>query len=135
MGKYDLVEQVLVDLAAEFYFTGALIQPGKPIVFGRVRGKYFFGLPGNPVSTMVTFTLFARPLIDALGGRTPQPLTFTHVRLKSDIRVKTGLTRFLPSMLTGEFEHADGRHPPVRNHSADHEVGRGADQRYRAAQN
>jgi molybdopterin molybdotransferase len=64
-------------------------------------------LPGNPVSTMVTFTLFARPLIDALGGRKPQPLTFTHVRLKSDIRVKTGLTRFLPSMLTGEFEHAE----------------------------
>src|SRR5678815_5354946 len=83
------------------------IQPGKPIVFGRVRGKYFFGLPGNPVSTMVTFTLFARPLIDALSGRTPQPLTFTQVRLKSDIRVKTGLTRFLPSILTGEFEHAE----------------------------
>ena len=107
MGKYDLVEQVLVELGAEFYFTGALIQPGKPIVFGRVRGKYFFGLPGNPVSTMVTFTLFVLPLIDALSGRTPQPLLFTQVRLKSDIRVKTGLTRFLPSMLTGEFEQAE----------------------------
>jgi molybdopterin molybdotransferase len=107
MGKYDLVEQVLIDLAAEFYFTGALIQPGKPIVFGRVHGKYFFGLPGNPVSTMVTFELFARPMIDALGGRHPQPLSFTHVRLKSDIRVKTGLTRFLPAVLTGEFEHTE----------------------------
>jgi molybdopterin molybdotransferase len=107
MGKYDLVEQVLIDLAAEFYFTGALIQPGKPIVFGRVHGKYFFGLPGNPVSTMVTFELFARPMIDALGGRQAQPLSFTHVRLKSEIRVKTGLTRFLPAVLTGEFEHTE----------------------------
>ena len=54
MGKYDLVEQALLELKAEFFFTGAKIQPGKPIVFGRIPDgaslKYFFGLPGNPVS-------------------------------------------------------------------------------------
>jgi molybdopterin molybdotransferase len=96
MGKYDLAEQVLSELGAEFFFTGAQIQPGRPVVFGRVGEKYFFGLPGNPVSTMVTFALFVRPLLDALAGRTPQALIFLHARLKSDIRVKTGLTRFLP---------------------------------------
>ena len=99
MGKYDLVEQVLHDLGAEFYFTGVKIQPGKPLVFGKVRGKYFFGLPGNPVSTMVTFQLFARTLLDALAGAVPQPLSFVSAQLKSEFQTKTGLTRFLPARL------------------------------------
>ncbi len=128
MGKYDLVEQVLGELGAEFFFTGAQIQPGKPIVFGKVQPgsgmassvvhprrdvplyserKYFFGLPGNPVSTMVTFDLFARPLIEALSGMRPRKLAFASVRLKSEIRTKTGLKRFLPANLSGEFEQAE----------------------------
>jgi molybdopterin molybdotransferase len=130
MGKYDLVEQVLAELKAEFYFTGAEIQPGRPVVFGscgagtlarvdsgvaastRARApaphkKYFLGLPGNPVSTMVTFELFARPMIEALAGMTPQPLVFLRARLKSEIRTKTGLKRFLPAVLSGEFENAE----------------------------
>jgi len=107
MGKYDLVEQVLAGLGAEFFFTGAQIQPGRPVVFGRLGEKYFFGLPGNPISTMVCFALFVRPLVDALAGRTPQPLIFLHARLKSEIRVKTGLTRFLPGFLSGEFASAE----------------------------
>ena len=132
MGKYDLVEQVLTDLHAEFYFTGANIQPGKPVVFGSIpwgagassnvrqsnpsidlgtgltpARKYFFGLPGNPVSTMVTFELFAKPMLDALCGRSPVPLRFPSARLKSAIRTKTGLKRFLPAVLTGEFEETE----------------------------
>lgn len=107
MGKYDLVEIVLKELGANFIFTGAQIQPGKPIVFGEIKGKYFFGLPGNPVSTMVTFELFARPIIDALSGARPAPLRFLHARLKSDIRTKTGLTRFLPARLSGEFSQTE----------------------------
>jgi len=109
MGKYDLVEQVLADFKAEFFFTGAKIQPGKPVVFGRVPGsaKYFFGLPGNPVSTMVTFELFVRPIIDALAGATPQKLVCRRAQLKSEIKTKTGLKRFLPAMLSGEFEQAE----------------------------
>jgi molybdopterin molybdotransferase len=110
MGKYDLVEQVLTELAAEFYFTGAQIQPGKPIVFGSCRTsdrKYFFGLPGNPVSTMVTFCLFAQPMIEALAGAQPRPLIFLKAKLKSEVRTKTGLKRFLPAVLSGEFEDAE----------------------------
>ncbi len=99
MGKYDLVEQVLGDLGAEFYFTGVKIQPGRPLVFGKVRGRYFFGLPGNPVSTMVTFQLFARTIVDALGGAASRPLPFASAQLKSEIKTKTGLTRFLPARL------------------------------------
>jgi len=122
MGRYDLVEQVLGEMNAEFLFTGAKIQPGRPVVFGRVPSaratsvsapasapsshKYFFGLPGNPVSTMVTFELFARPILEALAGMSPHPLVFVHARLKSEIRVKTGLRRFLPAVLSGQYENS-----------------------------
>ncbi len=111
MGKYDLVEQALGEMNAEFLFTGAQIQPGRPIVFGRAfaaeSGKYFFGLPGNPISTMVTFELFARPVIAALAGMRAQKLAFLHSKLKSEIRTKTGLKRFLPGLLSGEFENSE----------------------------
>jgi molybdopterin molybdotransferase len=103
MGKYDLVEEVLLALGAEFFFTGALIQPGKPVVFGRLALKdrqiYFFGLPGNPVSTMVTFSLFVEPLLGALCGDPYRGPRFAQARLASDVRVKTGLTRFLPASM------------------------------------
>ena len=109
MGRYDLVEQVLEELKAEFFFTGAKIQPGRPVVFGKCGGSrsketYFFGLPGNPVSTMVTFELFARPILESLAGAASRQLRFVHARLKSEIRVKRGLKRFLPAILSGEFE-------------------------------
>jgi molybdopterin molybdotransferase len=105
LGRYDLVEQVLAEMQAEFFFTGAKIQPGRPVVFGRVpHSKYFFGLPGNPISTMVTFELFARPMLEALAGMNPQALKFLQAKLKKEIRVKTGLKRFLPAILSGEFE-------------------------------
>lgn len=106
MGRYDLVEPVLTELQAEFFFTGAQIQPGRPVVFGK-RGKtYFFGLPGNPISTMVTFELFARPMLEALAGQSPRKLMFLHARLSKEIKVKTGLRRFLPAILSGEFENS-----------------------------
>jgi molybdopterin molybdotransferase len=135
VGKYDFVEQVLADFHAEFFFTGALIQPGRPIVFGKcplpeqlpaLSGqsagrqpstgglrlttsdcRLFFGLPGNPVSTMVTFDLFVRPVVGALSGESVQSLIFLQARLKSALRIKAGLTRFLPARLSGEFEHAE----------------------------
>src|SRR6266478_6061042 len=68
MGKYDLVESVLKAMGAEFLFDAVAIRPGKPAVFGMCQGKPVFGLPGNPVSTMVTFELFVAPAIDLLGG-------------------------------------------------------------------
>lgn len=107
IGRYDLVEQVLAEMQAEFFFTGAKIQPGRPVVFGRLGHRFFFGLPGNPVSTMVTFELFARPMLEALAGMSPRKLMFVHARLKSEIRVKLGLTRFLPAILSGEFENSE----------------------------
>jgi molybdopterin molybdotransferase len=99
-GKYDVVEPVLAELGAEFFFDRVLIQPGQPLVFGRARGKFFFGLPGNPASTMVTFEVFGRAAVELLNGQRESQLTMPLARLTSPFRHKTGLTRFLPARLS-----------------------------------
>jgi molybdopterin molybdotransferase len=96
-GKYDIVEPVLSELGAEFYFDRVLIQPGQPLVFGRAQEKFFFGLPGNPASTMVTFEIFARAAVELLSGQDDVSLHMPFARLTTDFRHKTGLTRFLPA--------------------------------------
>jgi molybdopterin molybdotransferase len=101
-GKYDYVERVLAGLGAEFYFDRVRIQPGQPLVFGRAKGKFFFGLPGNPSSTMVTFEVFARAAIELLGGQREPRLPLLRARLESEFRHKPGLTRFLPATLSPE---------------------------------
>lgn len=106
MGKYDFVEQALLSLGAEFFFTGARIQPGRPIVFGKLPQQYFFGLPGNPVSTMVTFLLFAQPLIAALCGDAHGGPKFAQAKLTHNVTVKRGLTRFLPSHIDFAIQEA-----------------------------
>ena len=100
MGKYDLVETVLKSLGAEFFFDAVAIRPGKPAVFGRCRDTFVFGLPGNPVSTMVTFQLFVVPAIDVLGGAPARPLPFLEASLTKTMHERAGLTHFLP----GHFE-------------------------------
>lgn len=104
-GKYDIVERVLADLGAEFFFDRVLLQPGQPLVFGKARDKFFFGLPGNPASTMVTFELFARAAIELLSGQTESALPMLCCRLSKDFRHKTGLTRFLPARVSTDGAH------------------------------
>ena len=119
-GKYDFVEEALLALGAEFFFTGVAMQPGKPAVFGRIPPdgthgeQWVFGLPGNPVSTQVTAMLFAMPMLRALAGECtwaadervmPQPL-FVQGRLTQTVRVRPGLTRFLPALLTSSIKGA-----------------------------
>jgi molybdopterin molybdotransferase len=105
VGRHDLVEDALAAEGAEFYFTGVRMQPGRPVVFGRIPARsqrparYFFGLPGNPVSTQVTFLVFARTLLAALGGAGAQPPRFVAAQLAEEVKVKPGLTRFLPAIL------------------------------------
>ena len=99
-GKYDIVEPVLEGLGAEFFFDRVLIQPGQPLVFGKARGKFFFGLPGNPSSTMVTFEIFARAALELLGGQEDVALHMPFARLTEEFHHRVGLTRFLPARLS-----------------------------------
>jgi molybdopterin molybdotransferase len=101
-GKYDVVEEVLAGFGARFFFDRVLIQPGQPLVFGRAGGKFFFGLPGNPSSTMVTFEVLARAALELLAGEENPTLTMPFARLTRDFRHRAGLTRFLPAVLTDE---------------------------------
>ena len=101
-GKYDVVEEVLAGFGAEFYFDRVLIQPGQPLVFGRASGRFFFGLPGNPSSTMVTFEIFARAALELLSGQTDTALPMPFARLSRDFHHRTGLTRFLPARLSDD---------------------------------
>jgi molybdopterin molybdotransferase len=100
VGKYDLVEGVLRELGAEFFFDALAIRPGRPAVFGVCRGKPVFGLPGNPVSTMVTFELLVVPAIDVLGGAPPRPLPFFKAKLAKAVDEKPGLAHFLPARVS-----------------------------------
>jgi molybdopterin molybdotransferase len=99
MGKYDLVESVLKALGAEFFFDAVAIRPGKPAVFAICRGKPVFGLPGNPVSTMVTFQLFVTPAIDLLSGAEAHPLPLVEARLAEALNERPGLAHFLPASI------------------------------------
>jgi molybdopterin molybdotransferase len=108
MGEYDLVEEVLAEFGAEFSFTGVKMQPGRPVVFGRLperdgaKACYFFGLPGNPVSTQVTFHCFVEPMLRAMGGAGVAGPRFVQATLSEDVAGKAGLTRVLPARLTYE---------------------------------
>ena len=125
-GKFDLVEPALARLEARFHFTGVRIQPGKPLVFGELpiqagdllqnehgAKRCFFGLPGNPVSSAVTFLLFAAPILAVLAGNRAAGPRFVLAQLAEDTRrsAKPGLTRFLPAYCN--FASVDGRLPHV----------------------
>ncbi len=109
-GKYDLVESALAECGARFFFDRVLIQPGQPLVFGVAQTgvaqtgiaqtKFFFGLPGNPASTVLTFELFARAALELLSGANDAPLPLTLARLTRPFQHRAGLTRFLPAHLS-----------------------------------
>ena len=97
MGKYDLVETVLKDLGTQFHFDAVAIRPGRPAVFGKCGDTFVFGLPGSPVSTMVTFELFVVPAIDLLSGAPARDLPLLEARLGAALNEKPGLAHFLPA--------------------------------------
>lgn len=98
-GKYDLVEPVLRELGAEFFFDSVEIRPGRPAVFAICKKKPVFGLPGNPVSTMVTFELLVTPALDILGGAEPRALPLLKAKLKDGVEQRAALTHFLPARM------------------------------------
>lgn len=110
-GRFDLVQRVLADLGAETLFAGVRIQPGKPVMLARMPGRgtaaprWILGLPGNPVSAMVTFHLFGAPLVAAFAGDTGWQPRMALARLRGSLQGAATLTRFIPGrMLIAEGE-------------------------------
>ena len=99
MGDYDLVKAALKELGAEVYFDRVSIRPGKPTVFARRGETYFFGLPGNPVSTSVTFNVFARPAIRRLQGAGDPLLPTVRATLSHSIKDASSRRSYLPARL------------------------------------
>ena len=85
--------------APHTHFDAVAIRPGKPAVFATCMEKPVFGLPGNPVSTMVTFELFVVPAIHLLAGAEAKPLPLLEAHLGEELHEKKGLAHFLPAHL------------------------------------
>ena len=99
MGDYDLVKAALKEIEAEIYFDKVMIRPGKPIVFAR-RGKtYFFGLPGNPVSTSVTFNVFVQPAVRKMQGETSAAPRTVIAQLLRAVKDSSSRRSYLPGRL------------------------------------
>ncbi len=86
VGPHDHVKAALAELGVEEVFWRVALQPGKPTWFGRRGAVLVFGLPGNPVSAVVTFSVFVRPALAALQGRTEEPLLEPEAVLGTSIR-------------------------------------------------
>ena len=114
VGKYDFVAEVLNELGAEIRVQGVAIRPGKPLAFGCVRGRFFFALPGNPVSTFVTFELFVRPALALLAGAEFEQPALFKARLSTTVRQNTGLTIFMLARVSArDLPDSRGQDPVV----------------------
>ncbi|MFZ1057568.1 MAG: molybdopterin molybdotransferase MoeA, partial [Candidatus Rokuibacteriota bacterium] len=85
VGDYDVVRDALRRLGAELHLWQVAMRPGKPITFGSLGERPIFGLPGNPVSAMVTFELFVRPALRKMAGHTALHRPRIHARALSPI--------------------------------------------------
>ncbi len=100
VGAFDYTRPVLAELGLVSRFWRVRIRPGGPVGFGVLRGVPWLGLPGNPVSTLVTFELFARPAIRRLHGLATPFRRTTLVRLAEPVVTAGGLTHFLRAVVT-----------------------------------
>ena len=106
VGDYDFVKDVLGDLGVEIVFWKVAMKPGMPVAFGMVQGKLVFGLPGNPVSSMVSFEQFVRPSLLKMMGHRQLFRPVIEAILKQDIEKQPGKRHFIRSFVTFE----DGRY-------------------------
>ncbi len=100
VGEHDYVRAVLEELGAEQRFWKLRMRPGAPVGFGLLRGIPWIGLPGNPVSTMVTFELFVRPAIRAMSGHALPFRRAIAVRVAEPVSVRPKLQHFLRAIVS-----------------------------------
>ncbi len=95
MGEFDYVRTTLESMGIDIRFWKVRQKPGKPLVFGTAKGRLFFGLPGNPASSLVCFEVYVRPAIERMSGLpNPQPWRL-RAQLTEAVVKKPGLRVFL----------------------------------------
>lgn len=99
VGDYDFVKDVLKDMGSEMRFWKVAMKPGKPLAFGVIGGKPAFGLPGNPISSMVAFAQFVKPALLKMSGREKIFTAALDAVLLGDIKIKPGRMNFLRAEL------------------------------------
>src|SRR4051794_38586020 len=109
VGEHDFVREVLEDLGGQLRFWKLRMRPGAPVGFGILGEMPWIGLPGNPVSTMVTFELFARPAIRKMMGQKLPYRESVPVRAAEPISLKPKLQHFLRGVVTGRGEALEAR--------------------------
>lgn len=105
VGDYDFVKDALKDLGMEMIFWKVAMKPGKPLAFGKIEGKPVFGLPGNPVSSMVSFEQFVRPSLLKMMGHRQLFRPVIEAVLKEDIQKKPGRRHFIRASVSFEKDH------------------------------
>jgi molybdopterin molybdotransferase len=98
-GKLDLVPGVLESLGVEAHFHKVSMKPGKPVFFGTLKGHLIFGLPGNPVSSLVCFEIFVRPAIRRLMGHRDAGPQMVKARLAEDFAYRADRPTYHPARL------------------------------------
>ncbi|MBI4585954.1 MAG: molybdopterin molybdotransferase MoeA [Planctomycetes bacterium] len=107
-GDYDFVQQVVREDGSPGYVFKAAMRPGKPQVFGVLGGKPLFGLPGNPASAIISFTVFVLPALRKMLGEEPVVPPVFPVRFTSDFSYRGGRTFLLRAAVEPDFEHPGG---------------------------
>jgi molybdopterin molybdotransferase len=102
VGDYDFVKDVLTDLGMKMIFWKVAMKPGRPLAFGIIQGKPVFGLPGNPVSSMVSFEQFVRPSLLKMMGHRQLFRPMIEAILKGDIRKKPGRRHYIRASVSFE---------------------------------
>jgi molybdopterin molybdotransferase len=102
VGDYDLVKDVMNEVGNEMKFWQVAMRPGKPLAFGSMGGIPVFGLPGNPVSSMVSFEQFVRPSILKMMGHKNLFRRIVKATLKDDITKKKGTRHFIRALVNYE---------------------------------
>jgi len=102
VGEFDFVKEALESVGARLDFWRVAIKPGKPLAVGVLGETLVFGLPGNPVSSFVTFELFVRPTLMALQGRTVTSRRTVRAKVQGTYAKKPGMTHYLRAELSRE---------------------------------
>lgn len=100
VGEHDLVKDVLKEMGFEVGFWQVAVKPGRPLLFGKLKNLVVFGLPGNPVSAMVTFELFVRPALALMQGRAEGKLPEIWAETTEAIHQQPGRRNFIRGIMS-----------------------------------